>query len=90
MLRSPSGLEFRHVMRQPGKPSLDNRRTLEGVAGGARLVGTTKAEPRGGLAGLADRAQFALIQRVYGKAMGELPRVAADWAAVAGKREGAQ
>jgi hypothetical protein len=82
--------EFRYVMRQPGKPSLDNRRTLVGVAGGSQLVGTTEAEPRGGLAGLADRLQLALIHRVYGKAMGKLPRVATDWAAAAGKRKGAQ
>lgn len=81
--------EFRYVMRQPGKPALDNRRTLTEVSGGVRLVGTTDAEPRGGLAGLADRLQSVLIHRMYGKAMGRLPRVAAEWAA-AGKREGAQ
>lgn len=82
--------EFRYVMRQPGKPSLDNRRTFEEVAGGTRLGGSTEAEPRGGLAGLADRVQLALIHRIYGKAMGTLPQVAADWAAAAGKRGGAQ
>jgi hypothetical protein len=82
--------EFRYVMRQPGNPSLDNRRTLEGVAGGSRLVGTTEAEPRGGLAGLADSLQLAMIHRVYGKAMGKLPGVAADWAAAEKKRQGAQ
>jgi glyoxylase-like metal-dependent hydrolase (beta-lactamase superfamily II) len=74
----PAG--FRYLMRQEGRPTLDNRRTFREVPGGTRQEGTTQAERRSGPAALADRLQFAVIRRMYAEAMGSLPQAAADWA----------
>jgi hypothetical protein len=70
-------------MRQPGAPTLDNRRVFEPVAGGTMMRGTSEAGPRMGLSGLADRARRRTIQRVYDEGMARLPE-----AAVAAARAG--
>jgi carbon monoxide dehydrogenase subunit G len=45
-------VRFRYVMRQEGRPSLDNLRIFEEVSEGTRLTGTTVVALRAGLVGL--------------------------------------
>jgi glyoxylase-like metal-dependent hydrolase (beta-lactamase superfamily II) len=68
--------EFGYVSRQPGAPSLHNRRVLDPVPGGTRLRGTTEAVLRSGLPGLLDRVQRQMLRRTYAAAMARLPQVA--------------
>ncbi len=65
--------EFRYLMRQPGAPTLDNRRVFEPVPGGTRMRGSTEATARIGVLGLIDRARLRALRRVYDEGMARLP-----------------
>jgi carbon monoxide dehydrogenase subunit G len=63
---------FRYVMRQEGRPSLDNLRVFEEIPEGTRLTGTTVVVLRSGVAGLGDRLAAVVGKRVYDRAMRNL------------------
>jgi uncharacterized protein YndB with AHSA1/START domain len=66
---------FRYTARQRGRPDLDNRRVFAEVAGGTRLIGTTRIPARRGLHGAVDRLSLRVLHRAYGEAMARLPHV---------------
>jgi glyoxylase-like metal-dependent hydrolase (beta-lactamase superfamily II) len=68
---------FSYLARQPGAPSLTNRRVLTAVPGGTELRGTTDAVLPAGAAGIAGRLQLRVLDRAYRAAMDRLPDVAA-------------
>jgi glyoxylase-like metal-dependent hydrolase (beta-lactamase superfamily II) len=68
---------FSYLARQPNAPTLHNRRQLTARPEGAELHGTTELVLRPGIAGVADRTQLRVLERMYRTAMGRLPEVAA-------------
>lgn len=68
--------EFRYLMRQPGAPTLDNRRVFEPVPGGTRMRGSSEGALRAGVTGLIDRARLLALRRVYDEGMARLPDAA--------------
>ncbi len=69
------GRRLRWRGTQPGRPTTDNLRTFEPIAGGTRLRGSTTIAVRRGPLGVVDRLSLRVLQRVYDRAMTELSRL---------------
>lgn len=66
------GRRLRWRGTQPGRPTTDNLRTFEPMAGGTRLRGSTTIVVRRGPRGVVDRLTLRVLQRIHDRAMVEL------------------